>query len=218
MKPGGSMNNLLYFGLILPFLVKASERDIEAGDAPRLPSQELRIAVPNSLRTMGEPMPVPSRSELRHVESVQDLTRLDLNGDGRIDEEDERMAEFALQAYFYQRNSTRHRVLPYLRRRVRQASDSPLQYEREGVEALRQIMRGERLEQEHPVAGIQELVLKAVTEALHSTEEEAMNYQQEAHRRVPRRRCVCTAAVSSSITAVMGAAVALIIKFTESCT
>src|SRR5690606_33465977 len=138
-------------------------KDLQAGAADRA-IREVHVTIPSALRTLAEPMNIPEAPALHPVPRVMDFQTIDLNGDGTIDPQEERMAEFAMQSYFYQRRVNRTRVLPYLRSHIRHASDSPVAGEREGVHALRRLMSGDRLEDERALRGLQDLVLNATTE------------------------------------------------------
>jgi len=153
---------------------------------------------------------VPSTAD--HIPVFMDLESFDMNGDGNIDEDEERMAQFALSVYFQQRRISHRLIIPALRRHIRQDSDSPIEHAREGVLCLRRMMSGQHINPEdRPLRYLQDLVLNATTETLQQTEEEAIRSRREADKRITKR----TAIIMNSVVGLAGLAAALIVHFTQ---
>lgn len=154
------------------------------------------------------------RVTIPHSPSINTLNMLDINGDGAIDEQEERMCEFAMSAYFYQRNVSRHRIVPRLRRRIRAGGDSP--EERESLQELKQFLalrNVAELRDQRPLQVLQSMVLSATTEALQEIEKEAALNKQLADERWSRKKALITTLVSNGITALLGLTSSLLIYY-----
>jgi len=195
---------------------RTADKDLEAAySSPGPPSSFLRVEIPHTLSEPLEIPPPPSPPRLHAVARVSNFETLELDASDAHASEEERLAEFVLHTYFYQRRVNRQRVLPYLRHRIRQASDSPVSSEREGIHALRRLVGGERIAEGRELLSLQDLVLNATTEALQSVEEESIHQGAEVKRRVTKKKAICGAAVSSIVTAILGVAATLVVHFTQ---
>ena len=134
-----------------------------------------------------------------------DLEAFDINHDGVLDEDEEKLAQYAVSLYFKQRRTGYHTILPSLRRHIHAASSSPGTPEGDSILALRRmvstnsIMAGDQA-----LTYLQNLVLKATADALVETE-------GIASRRISKK----TAAIGSSVIGLLGIASTLLVHYTQ---
>jgi len=142
---------------------------------------------------------------------VIDLEAFDFNCDGVIDLEEEKMAQFAIAAYFKQRRISQ-RLVPVLKKHIHDATDSPVVNEREGVLALRRMMSGQTVDQDdRPLRYLQDLVINATTETLHQVEEEVRKVDELVKKKFSKR----TVVISNLVVALLGMTTAFVVHFTD---
>lgn len=129
------------------------------------------------------------------------LQPFDLNGDGIIDEEEEKLCRFAIDAYFSEHKINKDKVKVHLKKYIQDANNSPLSEERETVAELRRVMSGETSGATSRSGSLPLILLKALATTLQDTEQTS----------IPKKKAYGT----TIITGLLGVASTLLIKFID---
>ena len=132
--------------------------------------------------------------------------------------DEEKLVEFALNLYFKRHKKCYSKIVPELKRKIKEAAESPSKNEREAVEALKFMMQGNSLDDDHyKLKCLYELILNISSESLKKIEKDYDKYKKLSKKRVNKQTLITTNVANTCITGLLGLASTLVIHFTSKC-
>lgn len=171
--------------ILITSLIYPMEKDIESGESP----ENLTIIIPRHQRR---------RSSLVFVE--EDCA--------------DHICTLAFQSFSITDSPQASRVRNFLCQHIRTALESPNVHERENLRAI-ESFHGQSLDDDYLKRYLQELLLRATTDALATAESEAQESREEAEARVSKTKAAYYAIASSTVTAILGIAATLAMHYTD---
>ncbi len=156
---------------------------------------------------------LPETPHLYSSPTIMHLSQLAI--DAQHNDEDERMSEVAISAYFRSTHThVRDYVKPFLKRLIREAHDSPQREHREGIGSIRRMMSGigDR-EDQRALRYIHDMVTEATQGAIIDQQKKIDEMQEKLSTLWSKKKAGVAAGVTGIVTALISAGVTLAITF-----
>jgi len=130
------------------------------------------------------------------------------------DVSEEHICQLAFQSFSFHDSPHISRIRDFLCRHIRTQLQTPSSSERDNLRAL-DSFNGSSLEDEYLKRYLQELLLRATTDALAKAESEAQEHKEEADARVSKTKATYYAIASSTVTALLGIGATILTHYTD---